>query len=296
MPRSRIICVAVALVALVVLAFSSYDLAKRIQAFNLDAHRPLYYFLRIGDDRTEFVHAGREVALTWDLDDDTGEGVVHVQYGDDTLNLPVAVPEHHALPGLARFRDWLGLFFFAEGTGMEFEAFREGVREGTIPARLVIVTREPLGDTLKEGRFGFDLDNTNFVDVVRDRWWFGYYEFLPEGGFEVSRRKFPEHPNSLTRRQVYAEQHGEPIPQRNPDEIEPNTWRYDAAVRLMNRAPNVDFEHQALRNAGWTLPVASVSVVVLIVSLAFAFAPRRVRAEDVQNETRVADSHAAGDA
>jgi Na+/proline symporter len=43
----------------------------------------------------------------------------------------------------------------------------------------------------------------------------------------------------------------------------------------MNRPPSITNEQQALRNAGWTLPVASASVVVLMISLGFAFAPTR---------------------
>jgi hypothetical protein len=43
----------------------------------------------------------------------------------------------------------------------------------------------------------------------------------------------------------------------------------------MPRAPAITFENQALRAAGWTLPVASASVLTLVFGLFFALAPAR---------------------
>ena len=60
-----------------------------------------------------------------------------------------------------------------------------------------------------------------------------------------------------------------------------------AAIPLMNRPPSITNEQQALRNAGWTLPVASSSVIVLMLSLAFAFAPSRRKPQaNAQTEPR----------
>ncbi len=43
----------------------------------------------------------------------------------------------------------------------------------------------------------------------------------------------------------------------------------------MNRPPPITHEFQALRSAGWTLPVASASVIFIMFGLAFALAPNR---------------------
>ncbi len=131
-----------------------------------------------------------------------------------------------------------------------------------------------------DGVFGLEQErNESTADVRRDQWRFDFYELLPGGGFEVQTSlRFPESGSSLLRRQNNAKLKGEPIPQRDPGELQERTWQYGAALKVMPRAPAITFENQALRAAGWTLPVSSASVLGLMFGIFFAFAPARVRA------------------
>ncbi|MEZ6319350.1 MAG: hypothetical protein R3B49_11470, partial [Phycisphaerales bacterium] len=93
--------------------------------------------------------------------------------------------------------------------------------------------------------------------------------------FRTERLRFPESPRSFDRRTAEALRKGLPAPTRDPDELAERTWQYDAAVAMSPRPPSITPEYQALQNAGWTLPVASGSVLVVMFSLAWALAPAR---------------------
>ena len=82
------------------------------------------------------------------------------------------------------------------------------------------------------------------------------------------------------RRKVNAELKGEPEPQRAEDEIKEYTWQWGAAIKVTNRPPPITQERQALRDAGWTLPVAAAGFLMLVVSFFFAIAPARVTEDD----------------
>jgi hypothetical protein len=165
---------------------------------------------------------------------------------------------------------------------MSYEAFEEALEDGEITSRLVAVTRRPHGAPPEEGRFGLETEEDwGWGEVRRDRWSFTFHEFLPAGGWRSETLRFPESGKSFYRRQVQADLAGEPLPERPADELREGSWQYQAAIPLMNRPPAITNEQQALRNAGWTLPAASASVVVLMLSLAFALAPgRRWRKEE----------------
>ena len=262
-----------ALVSLVVLIVSGYFLARRIADYNASLDRKIYYFIE--GDKTEFTFRGKPVTITDELNDN-GEGHVIVRYADDTLRLPVQVPNRFPLPGLKRHADWLRVQLFADGTGLTHEQFEQGVNSGQIPTRLVIVTRNPLSEEVREGRFDLEpADSWGWGEVRRDRWTFTFHELLPEGGFKSHTLRFPESGASFYRRQVKADLAGEPPPKRRDDELAEGTWEYQAALRLMNRRPGITTEQQGLRNAGWTLPAASASMILLMVCLAFALAPSR---------------------
>ena len=181
---------------------------------------------------------------------------------------------------MERHRDWFRVQAFAEFEPPADE-FKRRFEAGELDARMVIVTRTPMGvEPAAEGHFDMEVpeDDWGWAEVRRDRWLFTFYEFLPEGGFREESLRFPESGASFYRRQVRAKQHGDPPPQRRDDELKEYTWEYQAALPLMNRPPGITHEQQALRNAGWTLPVASCAVLGIMFSLAWAVAPARVRA------------------
>lgn len=282
-PR-RAIPLALAALSLVAVAVSAWSLARRIEAWNETHGRSIFYFLPV--ERTRFEFAGRVVEVSDDLNE-SGEGDVVISYGDDTLRVPVAVPNELPLPGLTRHETWLRLHVFAEaGDRQTFADFERALNAGEITSRLVAVVRTPHAEPPREGAFDLETEEDwGWGEVRRDRWAFTFHEFLPSGGWRSETLRFPESGAAFYRRQVAADKAGLPPPVRREDELKEGTWQFDAAIPLMNRPPSITNEQQALRNAGWTLPVASAGIVVFIVSLAFAFAPQRPRAGTSAPET-----------
>ena len=278
-PR-RVIPWIVAALSLATLVVSVVLLAQRVQSYNESSVGSVFAFIEVNNPEFEFF--GRPVALT-ELEDADGNPLVRIAYGDDELTIPVTVEPRQKLPGyFNRHADWLRMVFFADRSGMSMEEFQERMARDEIETRLVVVTRTPFGvDPDKPGLFGLEQErNESTADVRRDQWRFDFYELNPEGGLTVHQPlRFPESGKSLLRRQNQAELAGEPIPQRDPGEIQERTWQYGAALKVMPRAPAITFENQALRAAGWTLPVASASVLGLVFGVFFAIAPARTRAK-----------------
>lgn len=276
--RPRPIPLAVAAVSLVVLGVSVFLLAKRVRAYNESAIHSIFAFIEVNNPTFTFFDRPVELA---DAENDEGRPAVRVTYGEDELVLPVTVQTRQRIPGFFnRHADWLRMVFFADRSGLSMDEFEQAVIDETVPLRLVLVTRTPFGaDPVKDGLFGLEQDrNESTADVRRDRWLFDFYELNPEGGFTVHQPlRFPESGASLLRRQNQAKLAGEPIPQREAGELQERTWQYGAALKVMPRAPAITFENQALRAAGWTLPVASGSVLGLMFGVFFAFAPQRRR-------------------
>lgn len=277
MRPGRPIPLAIAGLSLLTLGVSVWMLGRRIEKWNHTERLPVYYFMSVGS--TSFTFAGKPVTITDDLNEQ-GEGDVVVSYGDDTLRIPVTIPNELPLPGLARHEGWLRFHVFAKATGLTFDEFEDALATGEITSRLVAVVRTPNAAPAGEGLFDLETEEDwGWGEVRRDRWVFTFHEFLPEGGWRTETLRFPESGKSFYRRQVKAEREGLPPPVRRDDELKEGSWEFNAAIPLMNRPPSITNEQQALRNAGWTLPVASTSVVTLMLSIAFAFAPQRKRAD-----------------
>ncbi len=274
MRPGRSIFLALAGLSVATLLVSGWTLANRIERWNESNGRPIFYFFPV--DTTLFTFAGKPVEVRDEVNE-RGEGDVIVEYADDTLRIPVTIPNELPLPGLSRHTSWLRFHVFAEADkGQTFEEFQAARERGDIETRLIAVVRTPFGAEAKEGLFDLETEEDwGWGEVRRDRWAFTFHEFLPGGGWRTETLRYPESGKAFYRRQVEAEKQGLPAPTRREDELKEGTWQFDAAIPLMNRPPSITNEMQALRGAGWTLPAASASVVVLMISLGFAFAPAR---------------------
>ncbi len=280
--KGRTIWWALFALSIVAIIISGIQLTKRIGQYYQEVDHPLFAYMQVAS--TDFTFANRDLTLEEMLDDE-GNPIIEVGFGDERLRLDVVYPPKHALPTLFdRQREWFGMFFFADRSGMTLTEFQQRIATDEIRPRLAIVTRTPHGiDPVKEPRFdsiGRD-ENITTGEMERDRYRFDFYEFKRDGTIEHEIKRFPESAKSFMRRRVNADLKGEPEPQRADDEIHEYTWQYGAALKVTNRPPGITLEKQALLNAGWTLPVAAAGFLLGIVAFFFAIAPARVTEESV---------------
>ncbi len=263
--------------SLCTLIFSSYTLAQRINAFNSDRAAPLFSFRDVQEDA--FLFQGHPFTIKEVTIDD--KPYVRVTYAEDILLLPVTVPPKQPLPTVFdRQREWLSIMIMADRAGLTLDEMEAKIDSGEITPRLILATRTPFGaEPAKEKRFDSIEHEKNeaWGEVRRDLWEFDFYEMNPDGTITVhDPKRFPESGKSLARRQNYAKLKGQPIPQRDPEDLVEYSWQYGAAIKLTPRPPAITMENQALRNAGWSLPTAAASILTLIASIFFAIAPPRV--------------------
>ena len=278
--KGRTIWWALFAISFVAVIVSGIELTKRIGQYYQEVDHPLFAYIQVAS--TDFTFANRDVKLEEALDDD-GNQVINVTYGDEHLQLDVVYPPKHVLPTLFdRQREWFGMFFFADRSGMTLSEFEQRIASDEIRPRLAIVTRTPFGmEPLKEPRYDSIGREQNITtgEMERDRYRFDFYEFERDGTFDHEIKRFPESAKSFMRRRVNADLKGEPEPQRADDEIHEYTWEYGAALKVTNRPPGITLEKQALLNAGWTLPVAAAGFLIGVVAFFFAIAPARVTEE-----------------
>lgn len=271
-----------ALFALSVVAtiYSGIELTKRIGQYYDEVDHQLFAYIQVAS--TSFTFANRDITLEEALDGE-GNPVIEVRYGDQQLTLDVVYEPRYDLPTLFdRQREWLGMFFFADRSGMTLDEFLTGLETDAIRPRLAIVTRTPFGiDPLKDRRFDSIAREQNMStgEVQRNQFRYDFYEFKRDGTIAHETKRFPESGKSFLRRRVNAELRGEPEPQRADDEIQEYTWQYGAALKVTNRPPGITLEKQALLNAGWTLPVAAAGFLMGVVAFFFAIAPPRAAEE-----------------
>ncbi len=257
--------------------FSSYSLAQRIHNFNEDRDAPLYSFIDI--QLESFDMYGHAFSISETTIDDAP--YLKILWADQELLLPVAIPPRHELPTLFdRQVDWMSMMLMADRSGMSLKELEAKVISGEVTPRLVIATRTPFGsEPTKEKHFDSIEHEEDWAwgESRRDLWRFNFYEMNQDGSITThDPLRFPESGKSLQRRQNNAKLKGEPIPERQEGEIVEYTWQYGAALKVSPRAPAITFENQALRAAGWTLPTAAASILILIASVFFAIAPARV--------------------
>jgi hypothetical protein len=237
--------------SLVLLVVSIAAMAQRVSDYHEAADQKLYMFSRV--NMREFSYAGRSVTLQ---DEQTATGVVvSVRYGDDLLRLNATIaPGPEQLPHLVRHADWMQVLRFAEHGRKSIREADEHIRRGEERDRLVLVVRNPPRGA----------DAHTWGQVWRKMWMFDLYEFLPDGGFAHERLGYP-----TNRRNE---------PQR-PGELAEGTWQFYAALLVMpsGSKPSPKFTNDALKAMHWTLPVAALSVLLLVGSLAGLAAPPRRR-------------------
>ncbi|MEM1331075.1 MAG: hypothetical protein AAGG07_10985 [Planctomycetota bacterium] len=248
-------------VSLVGLLVGSLTLFDRIGDFNADRPRTIFYrnplMLR------EFLYAGREVELM-DALDENGAGEITLRYGNDSVEIPVAIPNANDLDGLERHEDWFRVLRVIEAEpGASFEQRLAEVERGEREDMLVVVTRTP-DPGKNDGAIGLkvDPDAWGYGEVMRKHWTFDFYRLNPDGGIERETLRFPS-----TRR------HQDP----KEGELAQGTWQYDAAASVMPKGsePKANFTQRALTQAGWALGVSGVSVMLLAFSTAWLLAPTR---------------------
>lgn len=276
--ESRAVWWAMVVLSIITIAISGQQLAKRIAGYYESFDHPLFAY--IPAQSTDFEFAGRQLKLTEDTIDD--KPVIRIDYGDQQLILDVSIPPQQPLPTLYdRHKDWMTLVFFADRSGMSLDDFVAKFDTDEIQPRLALATRTPFGIApVKEPIFeGIEHEkNLSTGDVHREQWRLDFYEFKRDGTIEKETKRYPESSRSLTRRQKQAVKEGNHLPERRDDEIQVYTWEYGAALKVMPRAPAITMEKQALRVAGWTLPVAAAGFLVLVISFFFAIAPQRTKA------------------
>ena len=281
MSRNRLLAWLIAAFSLVTMIVALRALIAHAESYNARSSRPVFAFELI--DEAEFTYADRPVTFTPGEPTADGVGTVLATYGDVKLSLRDTIPGTAELPGLLPYENWLRVLRFVDATGVTQEEAMRRLDAGE--DRLVIVTR-----TLNPG-----VDPRTWGSVWKSDWRFEFHEFLPAGGFETSRKRFPESERSLKRRQASAKRAGEPIPDRSPDDLSPEDWRYDAALQVMppGQGPKMVFDADALSGAGWAWPGAVFSALALIVSIGFAAAPRKTTSP-AASETRPATKSESG--
>ena len=266
--------------SLVAILIAGLQLTKRIGKYYDDADNPLFAYVQLVS--TDFTFAGQEVSLT-ETTDAEGKQIIDVRFGEEQLLLDVVYQPKHHLPTLFdRQREWLGMYFFADRSGMTLTEFQHRIQTDEILPRLAIVTRTPFGvEPAKDPRHESIARNENETtgEARRDLFRYDFYEFKRDGTIAHEALRFPESGKSFLRRRVNADLKGEPEPQRADDELREYTWQWGAAIKVTNRPPPITQERQALLYAGWTLPVAAAGFLLAAVSFFFAIAPARVTEE-----------------
>lgn len=268
------------LLSFVAIIVAGVSLTKRIGAYYDRVDHPLFAYNQVAS--TDFTFAGHDVSIE-EMQREDGSLFLRITYADASIDLDVVYPPKHALPTLFdRQREWFGMYFFADRSGMTLEQFEQGIASDQIQLRLAAVTRTPFGvEPAKDPRHESigRTENETTGEARRDLFRYDFYELKRDGTIEHESKRFPESGKSFLRRRVNAELKGEPEPERADDEISEYTWQWGAAIKVTNRPPPITQERQALVDAGWTLPVAAGGFLLLAVSFFFAIAPARVTEE-----------------
>ncbi len=299
MTQRRLIAAGVCVLAAVVCVLSVAKMAERVRDFNATAAFRFYQFKPISG-RT-FTAFGREASVT----DVPGEGGgqqedghdwhVRLDYGDESVLIPVEKPPIEHAPDLSIYDEWFAVVAFVrmvpEGEGNEKtlvpEARRdaahaddggaagaEGVDEvGGEGERVVAMTRVPPP--------GYD--PATWGAVKRSEWSFRFYELKRDGTIERTLRRWPRSERSeKTLAKTAAGERGTPAEQAVAKmlaaipPLEERSLEYQLALNVIPKlnVPSYKFKKTAMEAMGWTLPTAFFSMLVAILSLFIAIAPK----------------------
>lgn len=252
---TRLHFILLALACLIALLLSALAMAQRVESFN-EVNQPARWVFSTVNAR-EFLFGGHTVRL---IDSTSPEGadlvIVTVDEREALRLSPSVKPKEASLPGLMRHEEWLKVIRFAELGRRSFEEFQAHIDQGN--DRIAIVVKRPL--TGPDPRTG---------SVWERDWMFDFHELSADGSIRTDGYRLPKTKGDRTPK---------------PNELQPGMWQMDAALQLMPKTPpdsmaigrpTAAFRKTAMRSLGWTLPVAAISALGLIISLSLAAAPRR---------------------
>lgn len=268
MTMRRKLGLVLAAAALAVFVLSVYVMSRKAAAFNATADHPEY--LMVPQPERRFTVYDRPVSIE-DADLEDGRFAWRITYGDAELVIPVRPPPVKHAPDLGLYEEWAvaletWLITRDAATGGEPER-----KPGS--GRFVIVSRRTPD--------GFDPET--WGQVRRTDWTFDFYEFLPEGGFEHSVKRWPR------------SKYGDSVARRDPgsdlakiEPLEERSFEYLAAMHVIPKLalPKHKFKDTAVYAMGWTLPAAAFSGLAIGVGLFLAVRPSRLALREPEAAAR----------
>lgn len=248
--KKPIPAITLALSAIVFLA-SGGLLAQKVATFNRDHLPARAHFMPL--HAQQFRYGTREVRFTEETEP-SGQKVVLVAFGEQTLRLPETIPSNLGdVPDLRRYQDWLSVYRFVIVKGMSAADAIRAIDSDDLDDRLAIVVRTPPPGT----------DHRTWGEVWSGGWMFDIYELTEDGRIIHDRLAYP------------AKRKGNEPP-REGDLIE-GTWQYDAAMSSIPPVsrPKPQFDNDASLDFGYEFVLAGLSGIALALSAAFLFAPPR---------------------
>ena len=254
MTRSRKLGLLLAAASLAVFIASVYVMSRRAADYNRAADHPEYIMIRrVNRDFT--VH-GREAHIR-DAAAESGEAALHITYGDAERTIPVRPPPVQGAPNLQLYDEWVAVL---ETWRVQRDAESGDAERIPDSARLIIVNRRT-----PEG-----FDPETWGQVRRTDWTFDFYELTAGGEIDHRVRRWPRssHGDAVARRDPHSE-----LAQIEP--LEERSFEYLAALHVIPKLamPKYKFKDTAVYGMGWTLPVAGLSGLLVLVGLFLVLRP-----------------------
>ncbi len=224
-------------------------LATKIATFNRDNLPPRAHFMPVEAEHFRFgaeeVHFNEETTPT-------GQKVVVVTFGDQTIRLPETIPGGiEELPDLRRYEDWLRVYRFIMVKGMTAQDAVKAIGTDEVDDRLTIVVRIPPPGA----------DHRTWGEIWSHDWKFDIYELTEDARIVHERFAYP------------SKRRGNEPPKEG--ELQEGTWQYDAAMTSIPPVsrPKPQYDNDASLKFGFDFLLAGAAGVVMILSAGFLFAP-----------------------
>lgn len=228
---------------------SAVWLTTKIVSFNRDKLQARAHFMPLEAEHFRF--GTREVHFTEETSP-TGQKIVNVSFGDQSIRLPETIPGGiEELPDLRRYEDWLRLYRFIIVKGMSAEDAVKAIDTDEVDDRLAIVVRNPPPGA----------DHRTWGEVWSHGWTFDIYELTEDGKIIHERFAYP------------SKRRGNEPPKEG--ELIEGTWQYDAAMTSIPPVarPKPQFDNDASLHFGLDFLLAGVFGLIMILSVGFLFAP-----------------------